>query len=284
LEDIHCYLGYTRVIQKKTKEGEGKEVESKAPSSQHSQLSFSFGTQPAITNVSTASVSFSFPSNSEKTANSESSRGIMAMNPNPMFIPTPAKLSFASESKSSNSVAPFSFGASAIQTEKNPSSAFTFSFPTSSNTQVSESNAPPVSTISTDQENDTDQMPSEPKTEVEQVSDPNWSTILEVSKAKFYTHSNQKWNPCASGILRVEQHTTQQSNRRVVIRDASTGKVHLNCSIPKGTPITPKVVKEKYYITFVSRRLEDDMDMMFMLQTHRAEHATLLRTMEDMSK
>lgn len=131
---------------------------------------------------------------------------------------------------------------------------------------------------------DDDAVPSEPTVEVEAISDPDWTSVLHLSKVKVFVRDDTKWKAIASGPLRVEKHNTKSKTNRIVIRDANTGNVLLNCSIPSGGKITPQVAKNKYYITFLSRRADDSDSKMFMMQTHGSDHEALLQILTEMSK
>jgi RanBP1 domain len=131
---------------------------------------------------------------------------------------------------------------------------------------------------------DDDAVPSEPRVEVEHVSDPDWTTVHDVGKVKFYVFVDGNWSQRASGTLRVDQSNSKASSRRIVIRDANTGKVHLNCSIVKDMPIMAQIVKQKYYIKFVSRQIEDDDDTRYMLQTNHRDHEKLVETLKEMAR
>ena len=131
---------------------------------------------------------------------------------------------------------------------------------------------------------DEDAVPSEPPVAVEEVSDPDWTTVHKVAKVKFFVDNDRKWNSVASGPLRVERHNSKPKSSRIVIRDGTTGKVLLNCSIPSGGKFTPQIAKNKYFITFFSQRAEDDKTKMFMLQTHASHHTKLLEILTDLSK
>jgi RanBP1 domain len=178
----------------------------------------------------------------------------------------------------------FSFGATA---EKNSTSnptttGVSFSFSSATPAPGLPLTPAPASTTSVD--TDDDAVPSEPRVEVEHVSDPDWTTVHDVGKVKFYVSADGKWNQRASGPLRVEQSNIKASSRRIVIRDANTGKVHLNCSIVKDMPIISQVAKQKYYIKFVSRQIDDDDDTRYMLQTYPADHEKLVETMKEMAR
>jgi hypothetical protein len=130
---------------------------------------------------------------------------------------------------------------------------------------------------------DDDAVPSEPRVEVEHVSDPDWTTVHVVRKVKFYVFGDGKWNQRAPGSLRVKQNNNKPSNRRIVIRDTNTGKVHLNCSIAKQMPIVSHVTKQKYYIIIVSRQAEDEDGTKYMLQTLKGDHEKLVDTLTEMA-
>jgi hypothetical protein len=162
-----------------------------------------------------------------------------------------------------------------------PASQATFSFGavfTSEPRQAQDSSSLPIVV------DDDDAVPSEPTVKVEPISDPDWTTVHHISKVKVFVDNEGKWKSIAGGPLRVEKHNTKAKTHRIVIRDANTGKVLLNCSIPSGGKISPQVAKNKYFITFISRRAEDGDSKMFMLQTHASHHEPLLQMLTDMSK
>lgn len=172
-------------------------------------------------------------------------------------------------------------------TEKKPAANLTttgVSFSFSSATPGS--GLPPTPSVtSASVDADDDAIPSEPRVEVEYVSDPDWTTVHDVRKVKFYVFADGKWNPRASGSLRVEKNKSKPSNRRIVIRDVNTGKVHLNCSIAKQMPISAEVSnKHKVYIKFVSRQAEDEDGTSYMLQTLNTDHPKLFETLEEMAR
>ena len=176
---------------------------------------------------------------------------------------------------------PFSFGAAVAPMVSATAAPVPFSFGAAITTQPS--HVPASASAPIDVDND-DAVPSEPPVKVEPISDPDWNTVHQVSKVKVFVDNDGKWKSIASGPLRVEKHTTKAKNNRIVIRDGNTGKVLLNCSIPSGGTITPQVAKNKYFVTFFSRRVDDTESKMFMMQTQATHHEALLKILTELSK
>ena len=141
----------------------------------------------------------------------------------------------------------------------------------------------PISTSAPTVDDD-DAIPSEPAVKAEPSTDPDWTTVHQVNKVKAFVSNDEKWKSIATGGLRVEKHNTKAKSNRIVVRNETTGKVILNCSIPSGGYVAPQIAKEKYFVTFYSRRLQDEVDKRFMIQTNSTQHAALLEILRELSK
>lgn len=122
-------------------------------------------------------------------------------------------------------------------------------------------------------------FPTEPTKEAERNSDPDYNTLYDVKKVKFYAMEGGKWKGFATGPLRIEQHVSLGS-RRMVLRDGQSGKVHLNMSIVKGMDFKKSEkgtgAKLKTFICFIGIRNADVGCESFMFYTKLEDHAKLL--------
>lgn len=122
-------------------------------------------------------------------------------------------------------------------------------------------------------------FPTEPSKEAERNSDPEYNTLYDVNKVKFYAMEGEKWKGFATGPLRIDQHVSLGS-RRMVLRDSQSGKVHLNLSISKGMTFKKiekgSGVKLRKYISFMGIRNEKVGSEMFMFSTSLEDHTNLL--------
>ena len=176
----------------------------------------------------------------------------------------------------------FSFDASASseKSSSTPRANFSFSVPTNAPVLSPAAPAPSIPPPA----DDDDGVPSEPRTEVEASSDPDWTIVHEARKVKHYVFLDGKWDPRGAGPLKIEKSNIKSAIRRLVIRDPSTGKVRLNCGIPKSMPVLGKVNKNKYFITITTRRVEDMSAQKFMLRTNKEDYEPMLKTLKELSE
>jgi hypothetical protein len=77
---------------------------------------------------------------------------------------------------------------------------------------------------------------------VEHFVDPDWTEVLSIERVKYYIYEKDSESgelvrkPYGPFPMRLEQHATKSSNRRMVLRDPNAGRVRLNLAMVVGMP------------------------------------------------
>ena len=189
-------------------------------------------------------------------------------------VSPPSTNPFGGAPPTSNTKNPFGNFASAPSPAATP--GFSFKIPSKTTTTTSPAQPTPPAG------NGDDAMPKMAPEKVEKSEDADWTIVREV-RAKYYRNDNGAWKGLATGLLRLEGHKKDESNR-MVMRDGS-GKLQLNLSVTKGMPIMEQTsAKGKTFILFVAVQDENKGPQQFKLQVKPADFSETLGVLKGMAE
>lgn len=102
-------------------------------------------------------------------------------------------------------------------------------------------------------------------------------------RSKYYKLISGQWKDFSSGPLRVYQHKTHPTKKRMVLRN-DTGKVQLNVSITKGMRFEKVIQKTKGFVRFIAIQDENVGVEKFMLAVKVQNVDQLHQTLVDLAK
>jgi len=130
-------------------------------------------------------------------------------------------------------------------------------------------------------------MPKDAAEKVERAQDPDWDCKHEGTAKYYRKEPDGSWKGLAKGVLRLEQHKTDKTNCRMVIRDFA-GKVQLNLKIAQNMPLEQNSHTQKgqtkTYISFMAVQNAEKGAEHFMLQVKPQNLEATMSVLKSLTK